>query len=427
MKRWIPALLFALVCVPPLAAQQMSVEEFACVKGHKVQKDKTHALLDLATDESGFTVLAEGNQPVEVQQKEGFIRLLLPHKTGRLTIRHPNYGQLSWVVPDGKTLRKKCYYSAVLFTIDPTKETKAKRQWVIFQLDPENLILQIDSTTHLVRQKDISYFLPLGEHHYRAEAPFFDPQEGSFTLTDSLGALVSVKLQPFYSYLSVDSEWKGGELYLDGTPFLQESAGGYRIQDGRHRVTMFWNEQCYLDTLVYVGRSEKKVLRLESKDLKVKTLSKEELSRGVLPSAPLEAHVVLTCQDPGVEILIDREYVGKGQWEGLLPLGFHLLTARKDGVEGASQRVMLEDPAPQEFVLMAPGTGYGLASIHSNVEGARILIDGEDGGVTPNLVKLDASRSHEITLVKPGYKPQTTQVRPKGNAQVDVYVRLKKK
>ena len=75
----------------------------------------------------------------------------------------------------------------------------------------------------------------------------------------------------------------------------------------------------------------------------------------------------------------------------------------------------------------APGTGFGLLNIHSNVEGARILIDGQDYGLTPQIVRLDATKNYELRLLKSGYRAVKKRVRPRGNHQTEVYVKLKKR
>ena len=215
MKRLSLLLFLVLVCLP-ISAQQMSIGDFARLKGIKVQREKTVALLDLETQESGFSFMANGTQAVEAQPGEGFLQLQLPHKTTYLTVQHPTYGRLIWVVPKGKKLKRFRHYKAVLYAGDPTKQYKSPKQWAVFHLDPQDVVLQLDSATTPVRQAVAEYYLPLGEHKYRVEAPFFSPQEGSFTLSDSARTELWINLQPFYSYLTVKVEWTGGQLFIDG-------------------------------------------------------------------------------------------------------------------------------------------------------------------------------------------------------------------
>ena len=423
------SLLLTLVCLP-LAAQQMSMEDFTRLKGRHVEKDPAMALLDLVTQEKGFTVLGNGNKPVEVQEQDGFIRLLLPHKTTHLTLQHPDYGQLAWMAP--KPLKKNRHYQASLYVLDPTRDFKATHQWALFRFDPDNLLLQIDSVSCPVRGSIMEYYLPVGEHQYKAEAPFYEPLEGTFTLSDSVRTDISVELRPLYSFLTVKADWKGGELYIDGARIRREEATSYRLVEGYHRVAYFWASECFYDSLLYVGKAQKKILSLTARDLRPLPIKKGD-ARPMLPQPSQEDTVAvrtpvkLTCKDPQADILVDRECMGQGQWEGSLPLGFHLLSARKDGQEGQPTRLMLKDNFPQEVELMAPGTSAGLVNIHCNVEDVRILVDGVDCGTAPRILQLDASHNYEVILYKPGYKDKKCRVRPRSNQQVDLYVKMKKR
>ena len=428
MRRLSLILVFtALVCLP-LGAQQMSMEGFTRLKGARVEKDRSMAILDLVTDQTGFTVLSNGNKAVDVKEDEGFIRLLLPPGTTRLSIRHPSFGQLSWAAP--KTLRRNRHYQALLFAIDPTVDFKASHQWAVFHLNPKDVLVQIDSVSKPVRSSIAEYYLPVGEHSYRVEAPFYEPAEGSFTLSEAGRTDVTVQLQPQYSYLTVKTEWDGGELYIDGIHIKRKEATSLRLGKGYHHVAYFWDDACYYDSLLFVGAAQKKVLDLKVKDLRRRPLLTEIAQPEATQygdTVSVMVPVKLSCKDPEAEILIDRETVGKGGWEGNLPLGFHLLGTRKDGQEGTSVRVLFEDFFPQEITLLVPGSAYGLVNVRCNVKDALILIDGEDRGRTPQLLHLDASRTYELVVYKPGYRDRKTRIRPKGNGQVDVYMQLKKR
>lgn len=425
--------LLTLVCLP-LAAQQMRVEEFTRLKGHKVLRERSAAILDLLTDDKGFTFFSDRGEALPAQEWVGFVRVRFPKKSSRVLIRHPEYGQLLWEVPSNGRLRRGRHYQAVLYAADPTKEYKASHQWVVFRLNPENMMLKVDSTTSLVRQPVVEYYLPVGRHSYRAEAPFFDPVEAKFTLSDSVRADISVDLQPLYSFLSVKTEWKGkGKLYIDNVRIRKEAATSYRLPEGHHRVNYFLGDLCVYDTLLYLGRSEKKVLELKPSDLSAKPirlgdpLSLNPFETPAQAGETPETVVKLSTQDPETDIWVDREWKGTGHWEGRLSRGYHLVQAVKDGQESSSVSLMIEDDFPVERILPAAGIGYGLLNIHCDVEGASIRIDGQEYGETPRIVRVEASHSYEVTVYKAGYKSRKCRVRPKGNGEVDVFVQLKKK
>jgi hypothetical protein len=86
----------------------------------------------------------------------------------------------------------------------------------------------------------------------------------------------------------------------------------------------------------------------------------------------------------------------------------------------------VESGFPQEFILEAKGTVYGLLNIYSNAPGARIDINGSDFGEAPRMVTLDASYRYKVTLSGKGYRSKTVSILPRGNNIVDVYVELKK-
>lgn len=434
MKRPVLVLLFLIACLPPVRGQEMRVEEFdrrsrPLWKRAEVPVDKTFALMDFITEEKGFTFLAGGKQPAEAEEGDGKVTVKLPHRTAYVTIQHPDFGQLVWRVPGGKLLKRLRHYEALLIAYDPTKDYKAPRQWVVFHLDPQDALVQIDSAMGPVRGETAEYLLRVGEHSYRVEAPFHDPVEGTFSLSDSVRTDISVTLQPFWSFLTVKTPWPDGEVYVDGTQLSREQATSFRLSEGPHRVTLYLSGLCFYDSLLVMGRAEKKVLELSAADLHPKNrLKSDPLSvtpegEAVVSGAPVK----LMAPDSLTEIWLDRERVGYGEWEGRLEPGFHLASTRREGLESDPVRLWIDSDFPQEIALTAPGTGYGLVNITSNAPGARILIDGADYGQTPQIVRLDATRSYSLVLSKPGFRDGKKKLRPRGNHQVDLYVKMKKK
>ena len=145
--------ILCMLCLVPvlMSAQQIKVADFARLRKPFLRPrpytvDKQFALLDLYTQEKGFEFLI-GQQPVQVQEGDGMVTLMLPDMTAFFTIRHPDYGQLLWKVPDGPLHRKKRYH-AQLLTDSPDKEFSITHQWAVFRLQPAQAIVTIDSTMH---------------------------------------------------------------------------------------------------------------------------------------------------------------------------------------------------------------------------------------------------------------------------------------
>ena len=436
MRRTGFVILFILACLP-LAAQQMSVEEFAKLRrmpwNKTVEVDKASAIVDFATEEKGFTFLANGKTPAEAKEGDGLVTVKFPKKTKAIVIRHPSFGQYTWKSPKGKPLKVKSHYKALLFASDPTIDFKSPKQWVIFRLSPGNALITIDSLSRAVRSDAAEYFLPVGDHSYKVESPFYEPAEGTFSLSDSARTEISINLQPFYSYLAVKPEWHGrGDLYIDLARIGRKEATSLRLQEGWHRVNVFRKDKCFYDSLLFVSKAGKKVLTIGDADLRPLPLKLTDPMPVAAPDSVAAAlagrltPVKITAHDPEAEIWVDLEKKAVGQWEDSLSLGFHLVEARKDG-QSSPTRLLIEDNFPKEITLDAAGAGFGLVNIHCNVDGALIRIDGKEYGETPKIVRLEATRSYRVTLSKDGYKELSKQIPPRGNNLTDVYMKLKKK
>lgn len=436
MKRLTLVILLILAHLLPLTAQQMSITEFtrlrrSLFKPSAVAIDKSAVLFDFETYEKGFEFLADGKTPGAADEGENIITVTLPHNTSYLSVSHPVFGRLIWKVPDGKKLKKGNHYRAVLLAGDPTQGYKAPNQWVVFHLNPQNVLLQVDSTTRQVRKDVAEYYLPVGLHTYRAEAPFFEPQEGAFNLTDKTREIIKVNLQPFYSYLTVKTPGNSGDLYIDNARIRKEDATSYRLAEGNHRVAIFVGQKCFYDTLVFVGRAQKKVLDVQVKDLYLRPLKRTDPMYADASGESVQdisaTPVKLVSADSLADIWVDRERMGTGHWEGTLSPGFHLAQTVRDGQESTPTTLWIESGFPQEFTLEAHGIVYGLLNVYSNVTGAGIDINGSYFGETPRMIRLDASYRYEVTLTGKGYKSKSVTVLPRANNIVDVYVELKKR
>ena len=264
-KRLLGILLIAILSLP-CVAQKISIGQFKRVKFDFAKKkmypvDKKMATLDLKTDEKGFTFKADGKTEIAAQEGDGQITLLAPHKTAFILVKHPEYMQ----------------------TDKPGKEYKLSKQWVVFQVIPENAILQVDSTVALVRDGTAQFELPLGKHGYHAEAPFYEELSDSVEVVDSAKLVVPVVLQSVYSYLTVKLPIAEGLIFIDSEPIGKGEATSGHLQPGDHHLIVMQEETCFADTVINMGVGEKKVLALKTSDLRARPL----MARAINPQ-PIE-------------------------------------------------------------------------------------------------------------------------------------------
>lgn len=382
-------ILLLMVTLATLAnAQQMGIEDFSRLKRpfwkrSKVTVDKQKAIIDLYTQEKGFAFTANGKEAAEAEEGDGVITVKVPTKTHHLTIKHPQYGTLTWRVPV-KYLKRKKHYRATLLATDSTKKYKLKEQWVQFEVSPKNAIVHMDTTIILLRDGLMAKYLPLGKHTYQVEAPFYEELTDSFELADSAKTMLNIALQPTYSYLTVSTQMPKADLRVDGVSINKQEGTSTRLIPGEHRLSLHYKGNCYYDEPLTIGLGEKKHIEVALKDLRLR---------------------------PAAE-----------QPKKVLALATPAAATDSTATTGATAA------APKDMAATLPLDVRGMVNIHSNVIGARISISGQYVGETPCIVQdLSSRRSYVITLEKEGYKTVKTAVRPRGNELTDLNIKMKQK
>ena len=451
MRGILATFLLTLLLLPGWA-QKMNVERFKQVKfdllNHTLLPvDKKQATLDLLTDEKGFEFKADGQTEVKAVEGEGKLTLMTPHKTKFLVIKHPDYGQTTWKVP-GRGLKKKKHYQANLLTDKPGKEYKLTKQWVVFKVEPANAILQLDSTTVLLRNGVAQLNVPVGKHSYRVEAPFYEALSDSLELTDSAKLTVPVVLQSFYSYLTVRTPLPEATIVLDGQPIGKGAATSGHLLAGEHHLMVVKGGMSYYDGVVSVGRSEKKIVELGKDDYKLNnglnglatnpiTLKRQVVRADSVVDGSADgdtlaaltlttkAPVTLIAPDDSTEIWVNREPVAVGKWEGKLELGYYVVNTRKGRLESGGVPLWVDDELPKLLDLSAPKASYGVLNIHSNVVGATIYINKVKVGQTPYIVEnLPADKPCRVRLALEGFRDAEAIITPVGNDMTDVNLKL---
>ncbi|MCH5223303.1 MAG: PEGA domain-containing protein [Muribaculaceae bacterium] len=450
-------LILGILIVQVTLAQSISVENFQHHKHYfwqinsQLPLDKNNASVLLKSKIKGLKFSTSKESPIEVEEDEEGFLLKVPDKTKYIIISHPELGVYTWRVPV-KFLKKHNYYSVDLYATDLTKEFKNPNQWVVFNISPENAILTIDSVVNRINDGNISLYLPVGKHSFTIESPFYESISDSITLIDSEKIERNIFLQPLYSYLTVAAEDESVEIFVDEERRGTGNITIGRITDGHHRLSLLKNNKWINDTIIYVGRAEKKTITFRDNHTNgnFKMLT-EKFEKNPKPNIYRELSIVknnpekmlselrnrgdntimalvkLTAEDTLSLILIDREPVGYGEWSGLLSEGFHLITTEKDGKESAVKHLTIVDNQPIELQLNAPTSGEGLVNLQTNVTGAEVLIKDKIIDQTPCVITgLKPGETYTLTIRKDGYQTKKVEVLPKGNQVIQVDVTLKK-
>jgi hypothetical protein len=454
--RILPLLIIFHLSVLSGFAQEMHVVEFKKLKKgplnmNHVVSSKQEAILDLKTSEKGFAFLANGKQEVSAEEGEGVLTLKTPDKTAFIVVKHPDYGQLTWKVPTKKGLRRKKHYTATLQTFSPDKEYKLQEQWVIFEIQPQDAILTIDTTMTTIHGGRKQFYLPIGKHAWLAEAPFHLQEQGTVELTDEGRQTVKIALQPVYSYLTVNTALEGCNILVDGQLIGKTRGTSGHLREGSHRLVVIKDSLCYYDADFDIGWREKKTIELAAGDLQPVSIRKS-LARFYAPEtkdsvktdtlvtdlvstdsvaealATIKAPVSIKAVDDFTSIWVNRELKGYGSWEGELEPGYYLVSTEKDGMESRTKPLWIYDATPVKLELLPPMNNYGMLNVQCNEIGADVYINDKLSGTTPCVIKdLPADSKYEVRLEKVGFSKTVKMVKVVGNDLTFVKLELKKK
>lgn len=431
------------MAVFPVMAQRMHVEDFGRYKKPFMHKasfttDKRQALLDFFTNEKGFQFFVE-DAPVAATEGEGMVTLALPHRTGSLIIKHPVYGQLAWKVPNG-VLKKKKHYHAYLHTESLEKEFRQQKQWALISTVPERAIVYVDTVIHPLLDGNLSLYLPLGRHVCRIESPFYQTLNDTIELTDIVRFEKRYVLQPFYAYLTVETDWPDARICLDGDSLGLQRVETSRLMPGRYRLTVNQGDSLYYEQWLELANAERKVVDLHGIELRPfpqlgqsiemsgfpdEVLADSMASDGLQEQSGQWAGVHITAFDADTEIWLNRERVGQGEWRGNLAPGFYAVSSRKEGLDSRTDFFWVDAGKSVELNLISPLADYGLLNVSCDEVDATVFLNGLAIGSAPCVLRnLPVGRTYRVRLVK-GRKAAETLVRLRGNDIVNVKLKLK--
>lgn len=431
------------MAVFPVMAQRMHVEDFGRYKKPFLHKasfttDKRQALLDFFTNEKGFQFFVE-DAPVAATEGEGMVTLALPHRTGSLIIKHPVYGQLAWKVPNG-VLKKKKHYHAYLHTESLEKEFRQQKQWALISTVPERAIVYVDTVIHPLLDGNLSLYLPLGRHVCRIESPFYQTLNDTIELTDIVRFEKRYVLQPFYAYLTVETDWPDARICLDGDSLGLQRVETSRLMPGRYRLTVNLGDSLYYEQWLELANAERKVVDLHGIELRPfpqlgqsiemsgfpdEVLADSMASDGLQEQSGQWADVYITAFDADTEIWLNRERLGQGEWRGNLAPGFYAVSSRKEGLDSRTDFFWVDAGKSVELNLISPLADYGLLNVSCDEVDATVFLNGLAIGSAPCVLRnLPVGRTYRVRLVK-GRKAAETLVRLRGNDIVNVKLKLK--
>lgn len=401
-----------------LSAQELKVESFKMLEKdldasvHHPKEDMNGnkaAIIKIVTTETNFTFDVGSVGYISQEQKVGEIWLYVPAKVKKITIKHPNHEILRdyyFPIP----IKKATVYELKLTTskMRTIVEEDAGGQYWILNVTPKNAEVTIDNgTPELLNDGVLQKLLPYGKHTYTVNAPLYETTGGEITIGVER-VMTNVELTPNFGYLEISSSpVTNTEVYLNGekigiTPLVTQ-----RLPKGPAKIRVV---------------SEK----YQPVEKEVTVPSKGDTLACPIVLSPNFAEVeFVTEQD--ASIYVNDKRMANGVWKDKLVEGLYKVEARKSGhrtilksvkvIKGQNQKI--------EFDKLTPI--YGKVNISTgSLANVKVLIDGKDMGVAPNIFSEVLIGKHLIELMKDGYKTYKTEINVEEAKLHDIKVELEK-
>lgn len=262
MRKFFVALLL-LAFVATVQAQHIAVKDFyyaendLTARTHGTSEEDQNgnlcALIKVETTEKGmwtFDVGMLGVTKIEMQNEShsAEIWVYVPFGVTWMTIQHEHLGKLKhYQFPC--SIEKGCTYVMELVTgrVETIVKEEIRQQYLLFQLDPPNAILEVDDQLWNVEADGTAMqYVDFGTYSYRVRAKDYDPEVGKVTVDDPDNTkFVPVRLKSNLAEvtLTVDADaeiWINNQMKGIRTWTGRLGNGTYKIEckQAGHETTM---------------------------------------------------------------------------------------------------------------------------------------------------------------------------------------------
>ena len=385
-----------------MGAQEIKVESFRKLENdmdakiHHPKEDwngEIAAIIKVVTTESGFTFDTGSIAVVDVVPKVGEIWIYVQEKVKKMTIKHPLLGVIrDYQIPI--PIKKATVYEMKLVTskIRTIVEEDAGGQYWVLTVTPKDAEVTIDNgSPELLTDGVLQKLLQYGKHIYTVNAPLYEPTGGEITIGKER-VMTSVELVPGFGYLEISSSpVTNTDVYLNGEKIGKAPLVTQRLPKGSARIRVVSGLYQPVEKEVIVPNRG------------------DTLACPIVMSPNFAEMEFVTEQD--VAIYVNDKRMANGVWKDKLVEGMYKVEARKPGYRTIMKSIKVVKGQNQkiEFEKLTPV--YGKVDISTgSLANVKVLIDGKDMGIAPNIFPEVLIGKHQIRLIKEGYKTYQTEL-----------------
>ncbi len=217
---------------------------------------------------------------------------------------------------------------------------------------------------------------------------------------------------PSTGSLLVAGDVSGAAIYVDGTPRGSTPTVIDGLSEGEHTIEVRANDPS---------------LQPFRQTVRIVAGERLTLSPTLRPAPPAGGSLRVLTNVPGAIVSVDGEVLGEAPATADdLPPGEHIVEARAEGYRPAQQPVTVEAGRQRvvsvrlEEVQRAPGR----IVVNADVDGAVVLVDGEERGAPPVVIEGAPAGTHAIIVRAEGYREhrETCTVGPGHSCEVTAHL-----
>lgn len=372
-----------------------------------LEADKVYLIDAWAEQSLPMTVFcARGGAEVYL---DGIYRGVIDNVDHTLTITGVMSGKHHLKVASGRDVTEQdieLTSDKVFFNVE-LKSTAHLQQFLIFNVEPKNALVEVDGETWVVNDGIAQKLVKFGTYSYTVVAKDYHKTTGQVKVNSTAAPKeVNVALKPAFGWVNVTGRSSSGAVvYIDNEYVGKAPVKSGRLSNGVHSVKIIKNLHKEYDTKVTVTDGETVELN---------------------PSlAPNYATVRLRTADDLAQIRINNEVKGSGTWNGQFAPGTYRVEVAKDRHVSVFETIEVKAGDELNLDIEAPAPICGTLAISSLPSGASVYIDGVYVGKTPYYVPDALVGSHMVTVSKVGYTDWSNRVTIEEGKQTEDFITLK--
>jgi len=355
------------------------------------QNGEKCAIIKVKTTEKGFTfdIGSLAVQKVDYNHTAE-IWVYVPHGAKKITIAHPQLGEVSYDFPipieKGKTYIMKLTTNTVVTSVFDEKHSGR----LILNISPKNVTVGLDGRVESISNGVIDENVFYGTHRYVISADRYHTLDDTITIRNEK-TVRNVRLKQAWGWLKFDNsaDLTDAHLFVDTVSRGYISSAPVDIASGTHII-----------------RINKPLYRTYEQEIIIKDNTVNTIS----PALESDYGVVsLKVPDDKASIWIDDQLVGTGSYEGNLGTGQHVVECKRPSHRPTKKMINVLKDSKTSIQLDAPSPIYSLLKI--NTYGVPVLIDIDnqdveksDGAYSNNKILIG---SHTVNVHQKGYKTVT--------------------